>query len=462
MLRYLEYSQLGLSAIQFRNNVLIAHSLLLPFHCTLFVWVVPSASGGLCCRSRVEMIRRIGYWMGVAILAGACSGCGVLYTVMKSESKLDRLAVPMTKAEVIAQVGRPDRVLRDDGHMLVWEYSLTARKQWLYELALCPLSMWVGGCLFYPFTNIVADHQREYPQHIVLVNDELCAWGTPSAILQRRRACASSSTAVLGSGGMRGRPEPVVTGLGPINRETIDRYRTMAVMAFEDAPGAEESGSRVAGMVTTLLLDLDINMVERTELDEVFKEQVVQLKHADDAEVLKVGKLVGAQAIVVGDVQQWERAEGDQVSRVSLAFRIIDVESSAVLFNGEGYGSDATADDPESVARVIVQRILARLGSQTGLLGSGRIGVNWDLQESAGVRYYLVRELRGGLPAEKAGLKVGDKVVACNGIALATVTSDREAKRLCRVEAGHTLHLDVRRADQPMAISVTAEKRPGL
>jgi hypothetical protein len=400
--------------------------------------------------------------MGVAILAGACSGCGVLYTVMKSESKLDRLAVPMTKAEVIAQVGRPDRVLRDDGHMLVWEYSLTARKQWLYELALCPLSMWVGGCLFYPFTNIVADHQREYPQHIVLVNDELCAWGTPSAILQRRRACASSSTAVLGSGGMRGRPEPVVTGLGPINRDTIDRYRTMAVMAFEDAPGAEESGSRVAGMVTTLLLDLDINMVERTELDEVFKEQVVQLKHADDAEVLKVGKLVGAQAIVVGDVQQWERAEGDQVSRVSLAFRIIDVESSAVLFNGEGYGSDATADDPESVARVIVQRILARFGSQTGLLGSGRIGVNWDLQESAGVRYYLVRELRGGLPAEKAGLKVGDKVVACNGIALATVTSDREAKRLCRVEAGHTLHLDVRRADQPMAISVTAEKRPGL
>jgi len=408
------------------------------------------------------MIRRIGYWMGVAILAGACSGCGVLYTVMKSESKLDRLAVPMTKAEVIAQVGRPDRVLRDDGHMLVWEYSLTARKQWLYELALCPLSMWVGGCLFYPFTNIVADHQREYPQHIVLVNDELCAWGTPSAILQRRRACASSSTAVLGSGGMRGRPEPVVTGLGPINRDTIDRYRTMAVMAFEDAPGAEESGSRVAGMVTTLLLDLDINMVERTELDEVFKEQVVQLKHADDAEVLKVGRLVGAQAIVVGDVQQWERAEGDQISRVSLAFRIIDVESSAVLFNGEGYGSDATADDPESVARVIVQRILARFGSQTGLLGSGRIGVNWDLQESAGVRYYLVRELRGGLPAEKAGLKVGDKVVACNGIALATVTSDREAKRLCRVEAGHTLHLDVRRADQLMAIPITAEKRPGL
>ena len=261
---------------------------------------------------------------------------------------------------------------------------------------------------------------------------------------------------------MRGRPEPVVAGAGPINRDTIDRYRTMAVMLFEDAPGAEGTGSRVAGIVTTLLLDLDVNMVERTELDEVFKEQVVQLKHADDAEVLKVGKLAGAQAIVVGEVQQWERVEGDQINRVSLALRMIDVESGVVLFNGGGYGSDATADDPEGLARVIVNRILARFGSQTGLLGSGRIGVNWELQESAGARYYLVRELRSGLPAEKAGLKVGDRVVACNGAVLSSVSSEREAKRLCQIEAGQALKLDIRRSGSPLELSIVAEPRPGL
>ena len=408
------------------------------------------------------MLKRLGCWMVLVLLASACSGCGVLYTIVKSESKLDRLAVPMTKTEVIDHVGRPDRVLRDDGRLLVWEYSLTARKQWLYELAFCPLSVWVGGGIFYPFTNIVADHQREYPHHIVLVNDELCAWGTPAAILQRRRACASSGTAALGSGGMNGHPEPIVTGVGPINRDTIDRYRTMAVLEFEDAPDAEGSGSRVAGMVTALLLDLEVNMVERAELDEVFKEQVVQLKHADNADVLKVGKLVGAQAIVVGEVQQWERTDGDRVSRVSLAIRMIDVESGVVLFHGEGHNSEATADNPEGLARVIVHRILARFGSQTGLLGSGRIGVNWELQESAGARHYLVRELRSGLPAEKAGLKVGDRVVACNGAALSGVASEREAKRLCQVEAGQALRLDVRRADQPIAIHLMAEKRPGL
>ena len=400
--------------------------------------------------------------LAIVSLASALTACGVAYTIVKSESKLDRLAVPMTKAEVIDHVGRPDRVLRDDGRLLVWEYSLTARKQWLYELALCPLTVWVGGCIFYPFTNIVADHQREYPYHIVLVNDELCAWGTPAAILQRRRACAASGTAALGSGGMLGRPEPVVTGIGPINRETIDRYRTMAVMEFEDASEVQGSGSRVAGIVTSLLLDLDINMVEREKLDEVLKEQVLQLTHVDDADVLKVGKLVGAQAIVIGEVHQWERTEEDRVSRVSLAFRIVDVESGVVLFNGEGHSSDATADNPEGLARVIAHRILARFGSQTGLLASGWVGINWELQESAGVRYYLVRELRSGLPAEKAGLKVGDRVVACNGAALSSVSSDREAKRLCRVEAGQPLKLDIRRSGSPLELSIVAEPRPGL
>jgi hypothetical protein len=406
------------------------------------------------------MVKRIGCWMGLALIVGACSGCGVLYTVVKSESKLDKLAVPMTKSQVVDEIGRPDRVLRDDGRLLVWEYSLTARKQWLYELGLCPISVWIGGCIIYPFTNIAMEHQREYPYHVVLVNDELCAWGTPAAILQRRRACASSGTAALGSGGMLGRPEPVVTGVGPINRDTIDHYRTMAVMLFEDAPGAQD---RVAWAgIVTRLLDLDINMVERAKLDEVLKEQVIQLTHADDAEVLKVGKLVGAQAIIVGEVQQWERTGEERVNRVSLALRMIDVESGLVLFNGEGHSSDATADDPEGLARVIANRILARFGSQTGLLGSGRIGVNWDLQESAGARYYLVRELRSGLPAEKAGLKVGDRVVACNGAVLSGMSSEREAKQLCQVEAGQTLQLDVRRAGQPIEISLTAEKRPGL
>jgi Curli production assembly/transport component CsgG/PDZ domain len=400
--------------------------------------------------------------LALLLAALLSSHCGVGYTIYKSESKLDRLAVPMTKAQVLDEIGRPDRVLRDDGRMLVWEYSLTARNQWLYELGLCPISVWIGGCIIYPFTNIALERQREYPQHVVLVNEELCTWGSPAAILQRRKSCEVAGVPHGRSGAGSGRPEPVVTGLGPINRETIDRYRTMAVMVFEDGPNAPGSGSRVAGIVTTLLLDLDMNMVERAKLDEVLKEQVIQLVHADDANVLKVGKLVGAHAIIVGGVQQWDQHSEARTNSVSLSLRMIDVETGQLLFNGEGHLTDQTTDDPESSARIIVHRILARFGSQTGLLGSGRIGVNWELLESGGSHHYVVRELRSGLPAEKAGLQVGDEVVGCNGSSLAGVKSEREAKRLCQIEAGHTLKLDIRRGGSPMELGIVAEPRPGL
>ncbi len=236
----------------------------------------------------------------------------------------------------------------------------------------------------------------------------------------------------------------------------------MAVMLFEDASGVRGTGSRVAGIVTTFMLDLDVHMVERAKLDEVLKEQVIQLTHGDDANVLKVGKLLGAQAIIVGEVQQWERREQERTHSVSLALRMIDVETGVLLFSGEGHLTDLTTEEPESSARLIVHRILTRFGSQTGLLGSGRIGANWELQEEKAARFYLVRELRSGLAAEKAGLKVGDHVVGCNGSALSSAKTKRDIKRLCQVDAGQTLQLDVRRADQSIKVVVTAEKRPGL
>lgn len=53
-------------------------------------------------------------------------------------------------------------------------------------------------------------------------------------------------------------------------------------------------------------------------------------------------------------------------------------------------------------------------------------------------------------------------VIWYNGIGLATVKSDHEAKRLCQVAAGQTLQLDMRRAGTPVELSVVAETRPGL
>lgn len=387
-------------------------------------------------------------------LAIMMTGCGVGYTVFKSEAKLDRLTVPMTKPQVLERIGHPDRVFRDDGRMVIWEYSLTARRQWLYELGYCPLSMWIGGCIFYPFTNLVSD-QREAPYHVVFIDNELCAWGQPSAIMQKRRACEAG---VVSERGL----EPVVSGRGPINADVIERYRTMAVMPFEDAVGVPGTGSRIAGMVTTLMLDLGLHVVERAQLDDVLREQVIQLTHGGDADALRVGQLVGADVMVVGEVQQWERRQPERMSSVSLALRMIDVETGRLLFSGQGHLTDPTSDNPEQAARLIVNRILTLFGVQAGLLGSGMVGVGWQLRGVSGERYYLVTELRTGLPGDKAGLKVGDHVTACNGIPLSSAKTERDARRLCQVEAGQELQLGVVRDGRFFTVRLTAEKRPGL
>ena len=399
------------------------------------------------------------------IIAQSLTGCGLIYTVVNSESKLDRLSLPMTKTQVVEEIGRPDRILRDDGRVLVWEYSLTARRQWLYELSLCPVSIWIGGCIFYPFTNTVAQYNREYPYHLVLLNDQLCAWGSPLVMLKKRKACVATDS-LAGSDGVSGREsqerEPVTTGSGPINSDMIDRYQTLAVMAFADAPGTPGSGAKVTGIVTNLFLDLDMTVVERTRLEQVFREQVVQLQHGDDGDALRVGKLVGAKAIVIGEVQEWETREPDNSTHVSLSLRMIDVESGLLLFGGEGHLTDYTRDTPEVLARRVAHRILARFGVRTGLLGTGRIGVNWNLRELSGSRAYLVQEIRSGSPADKAGLKVGDVVLSCNGSAIAATRTERQAKRACQIDTGQTLSLEVLREDQRLLLNATAEKRPGI
>lgn len=220
------------------------------------------------------------------------SGCAVAYTFFNSEGKLDRLSPNLQKEQVVEKIGEPDMVLRDDGRVIVWHYNMNTRRQWLYELALCPVSVWVGGCLFYPVTNWVAEHHREHPIHVILINNRLCVWGHPPALLQKRKGCTEGGPSAEHAGMQDAQTReayPFTTGYGPINSDLIDWYHTMAVMPFADAPDAPGSGAKVSGIVANLLLDLDVTIVERAKLEQVFNEQVVQLKYSAEADALRSG-----------------------------------------------------------------------------------------------------------------------------------------------------------------------------
>ncbi len=91
-------------------------------------------------------------------LAAVCwfqSGCGVAYSYSHNE---DRLALPlsmlMTKSDVENALGKPGKVVKDNGRVLVWEYRLYSRYHWMKELVACPFTAWLGGCLFYPSIGV--------------------------------------------------------------------------------------------------------------------------------------------------------------------------------------------------------------------------------------------------------------------------------------------------------------------
>ena len=397
------------------------------------------------------------------VLSLTLSGCAVAYTFVNSEGKLDRLSPSMSKDQVVRNIGKPDLVLRDDGRVSVWQYNLNTNRQWLYELSLCPVSVFVGGCLFYPFTNWVATDQREHPVHLILINDQLCVWGPPLALLQKRKGCTGASliTDVVPNAQNR-EIYPATAGYGPINSETIDQYRSMAVMTFADAPNAPGTGAKVSAIVTNLLLDLDMTIVERAKLEQVFDEQVVQLKHSEEANALRIGKIAGAKAIIVGEVQQWENTEPDKTAKVALTLRMIDVETGQLLFDGNGHSNDPISVTPDNLARLIVHRIITRFGIKAGIIGTGRIGVMWDWREWPGSHVYLIQEISSGSPAEKSGLKVGDAVIACNHVSFSLIETEREAKRACQIDAGQPLPLEVVRGDQRLDLQPIAERRPGI
>ncbi len=395
------------------------------------------------------------------LFLGVLSGCAVVYTFVNSESKLDRLSPAMPKESVLETIGRPDLVLRDDGRVTVWQYNLNTPRQWLYELSLCPVSVWVGGCLFYTFTNWASERQREHAVHLILIHDHLCAWGPPVALMQKKKGCTGAATTLEGPAARVNREwDPVTTGHGPINSRTGERYHTMAVMPFADPAGVPGAGAKVSAIVTNLFLDLGIALVERARLEEVLQEQIVQLTYSDEAQALHVGRLAGAQAIVLGEVQRWE--EAGTTAGVALSFRVIDVESGQLLFDGDGHSSETFAGTPDDLARLIAHRIVTRFGIKAGWLGTGRIGVRWEWRDWFGSSVYLVQEISPGSPADRAGLKIGDLVLACRQTVLAELPGEREAKRACQVEAGHPLLLDVLRGEQRLRVEVIAERRPGV
>ena len=125
-----------------------------------------------------------------------------------------------------------------------------------------------------------------------------------------------------------------------------DPRRTIAVLEFEGAEKIPvELGLSLADMAITYLHNTGkFNVVERTRLDKVIREQEFQLSDMVGTQVAELGRLLGADAVVFGTVTGTSYEEVQKISynilqtEVQVDIRCVDASSGKIIYSEQSVG----------------------------------------------------------------------------------------------------------------------------
>ena len=145
------------------------------------------------------------------------------------------------------------------------------------------------------------------------------------------------------------------------------------------------SGQIVQGLTSSVFSNYGFRVVERARLHQILSEQQLSLSGLiDESQSVRIGKLLGANAIVVGEVGQWETLQrhtdtvyiplplygaiapfpiqGQQWAEnwVSVSLRVIDVETGELVFSGSGQYERGVRNPPQQICNYILQSIVAK------------------------------------------------------------------------------------------------------
>ena len=142
-----------------------------------------------------------------------------------------------------------------------------------------------------------------------------------------------------------------------MNAERLSGVKHLAVLPFEDGPGmrGRNSGTAVSGFVTGELAKCGkYRLLERSKLRSLINEHDLQSSGLLDQEAaVKVGKLLGADAVIVGSVTQYEMDKTQVyihivpiVSKeytVGASIRMLDVENGEVIYAHSASGKSGNS-----------------------------------------------------------------------------------------------------------------------
>lgn len=137
----------------------------------------------------------------------------------------------------------------------------------------------------------------------------------------------------------------------------------IAVLPFKAS--TELIGSSVSDMtVTELLRTRRYSLVERSQMANVLGEAELALAGLSETKAVEVAKLMGAEAVVIGTVDEYgmQASGGDTYAVVGLAIRLIDCANGRILWSADLAKIAEDEDTPlSSHAREVVHELVAGL-----------------------------------------------------------------------------------------------------
>jgi hypothetical protein len=351
----------------------------------------------------------------------------------------DRLAVSTPKEQVLKDLGKPDRVVQDDGQQAIWEYQLYPKGEWVAYLFHCP---------FFPNCYFPAEPAQSY--YLLLQDNQLCMWGRPDVVRTLAwKVCAkamrSDGSQPIQASVRRGLQVSVIPVFMPPTISPLPQR--LAVL-----PVAGSMDERVISWLDFALSFLRTRhralvLVEREDLRTVLNEVGIQYTgRVDEDTTIRVGKLVGADSLLTYRLVL--SGTGEPMS-ASFEIRLLNVESGITVFRQIAsstislHMAEAATGRPyelsPSARRLVVEEAAAYgLAALTAAFGDNPLGLVADYSwPGEGVK--LLGLLQGG-PAFLAGLKPGDQILALNGQPLGSwidpislpirVTVERDGERL--------------------------------
>ncbi len=148
--------------------------------------------------------------------------------------------------------------------------------------------------------------------------------------------------------------------------EGHEAIRKVSVLPFK-AP-TELIGASVSDLLTTELMKIGrYEMIERGQLSAVLGETEVALSGLSAGQAAQLGKLVGANGVIVGTVSEYEASAqgGETRPVVGVSARLIDTTSGKIIWSINNSGQGSSGETTSEFARKIVQGMVESLKQQS-------------------------------------------------------------------------------------------------